>query len=124
MTIKSHIRESLALAIPVMLSNLGHVLMGVTDSIIVGHINALSLAAAGLATVIFNVLLLFGIGVSYAITPMVAAAQGKKDNTEIIHTVKHGLIINVVNACLLVIVVMFGKNLLYHIDQPAEPYLR
>lgn len=81
MTLKTHIKESLTLAIPVMLSNLGHVLMGVTDSIIVGHINALSLAAVGLATVVFNVLLLFGIGVSYAITPLVSAARGKNDDT-------------------------------------------
>lgn len=103
-----------------MLSNLGHVLMGVTDSIIVGHINALSLAAVGLATVVFNVLLLFGIGVSYAITPLVAAARGKNDDTEIITTVKHGLIINILNGCFLAVVVMLGKNLLYYIDQPAE----
>ena len=52
-----------------MLSNLGHVMMGVADSVMVGHVSATSLAAAGLANVVFNVLMLFGIGVSYAITP-------------------------------------------------------
>jgi MATE family multidrug resistance protein len=117
---KSHTKENLKLAIPVMLSNLGHVLMGVTDNIMVGHVNATALAAAGLATVAFNVLLLFGIGVSYAITPLVASAHGQNNNDSIIDTVKHGLIINVINSLFLVVVVSVAKNLLYRIDQPAE----
>ena len=103
-----------------MLSNLGHVLMGITDNIMVGHVNATSLAAAGLATVVFNVLLLFGIGVSYAITPLVSIAHGQRDNITVINTVRHGLIVNVANGLFLVIMVVFGKNLLYAINQPPE----
>ncbi|MEQ8425824.1 MAG: hypothetical protein RIA63_13995, partial [Cyclobacteriaceae bacterium] len=37
-----------------MLSQLSHVMVGVTDSIMVGHVGATSLAAASLANVIFN----------------------------------------------------------------------
>jgi MATE family multidrug resistance protein len=120
MTIRSHIRENLHLALPVMLSNLGHVLMGVTDTVMVGHLNAESLAAAGLALVVFNVFMLFGIGVSYAITPLVAAAHGEKNDSTITETLRHGLVINVINAAILIGVVEVGKNLLYHINQPAE----
>lgn len=127
--LSQHIRENLKLAVPVMLSNLGHVLMGVADNVMVGHIDAVSLAGAGLATVAFNVLLLFGIGVSYAITPLVAEADGKGDTNTIIQTLRHGLVINTLNAIFLVALVLVGKNLLYHIDQPPEvvakalPYL-
>jgi len=128
-TYKPHIKESILLAYPVMLSQLGHVMMGVTDSIMVGHIGAEPLAAASLANVAFNVILLFGIGVSYAITPLVASAQGDHNNKNISDTLKHGLAINFINSLILVLVVYFGKNILYHIDQPAEvvalsiPYL-
>ena len=120
MTIRTHLRENLYLAFPVMLSNLGHVLMGVTDTMMVGHLNAESLAAAGLAVVVFNVFMLFGIGVSYAITPLVASAHGEKDNQAITETLRHGLIINIINAAILIGVVEVGKNLLYHINQPPE----
>ena len=112
-----------------MLSQLGHVMMGVADNVMVGHLGAKELAAAGLANVAFNVLLLFGIGVSYAITPLVATADGEKNIAGINDTLKHGLVINVVNSLVLVTVVYFCKNLLYHIDQPGEvvtlsiPYL-
>jgi multidrug resistance protein, MATE family len=124
-----HIKENWHLAYPVMLSQLGHVMMGVTDSVMVGHIGSSSLAAVSLSNVIFNVLLLFGIGVSYAITPLVAAADGVRNEQDIVQIVRHGLVINVTTGFMLIAAVMLGKNLLYHIDQPQEvvvlaiPYL-
>ncbi len=124
-----HVRENLKLAVPVMLSNLGHVLMGLCDNVMVGHVSALSLAAAGLANVAFNVLLLFGIGVSYAITPLVATADGEGNDKQITDTMRHGLVVNVVNGILLACVVVFGKDVLHHLNQPREvitlslPYL-
>jgi len=120
LTFYEHLKENIRLAYPVMLTNLGHVLMGVTDNIMVGHVSAVSLAAAGLALVAFNVLLLFGIGVSYAITPLVASAHGAGNKSEVIETVRHGLIINVVNALFLIIIISLGKGMLYHIGQPKE----
>ncbi len=124
-----HISASLTLAVPVMLSQLGHVMMGVVDSLMVGHVGAVPLAASSLANVAFNVILLFGIGVSYAITPLVAGAQGENDDGKISSVLKHGLAINIVTSFILVALVMAAKNILYHIDQPADvvaeaiPYL-
>lgn len=112
-----------------MLSQLGHVMMGVADNVMVGKLGATSLAAAGLANVAFNVLLLFGIGVSYAITPLVAQADGEKDTAGVSNILKHGLAINFLTGCFLATVVFFGKNILYVIGQPADvvalaiPYL-
>ncbi|NOT75914.1 MAG: MATE family efflux transporter [Cyclobacteriaceae bacterium] len=126
---RSEIKTSFLLAYPVMLSQLGHVMMGVSDNVMVGHLGAEELAASGLANVAFNVLMLFGIGVSYAITPLVATADGEKNIFNINETLRHGLVINVVTSLVLVTIVFFAKNLLYHIDQPAEvialsiPYL-
>ncbi len=129
MTLKTHLRENFYLAYPVMLSNLGHVTMGVSDNVMVGHLGASSLAGAGLALVAFNVLMLFGIGVSYAITPLVATAHGEGNDGAVAQTLKHGLIINIITGVFLVGVVYIAKNILYHIDQPEDvvdlaiPYL-
>jgi MATE family multidrug resistance protein len=126
---RNDLRQSILLAYPVMLSQLGHVMMGVADNIMVGHIGAKQLAAAGLANVAFNVLMLFGIGVSYAITPLVAQADGLKETSRSADILRHGLVINVGNAFILCGMVYLGKNILYIIDQPPEvvelsiPYL-
>lgn len=129
MTLRQHIRENIKLALPVMISNIGHVMMSVSDSIMVGHVSSVSLAAAGLATVAFNVLFLFGVGVSYAITPLVAAADGEGNHIRIADVLRHGLVINTINGVLLAFVVVVGKNGLYYLHQPDEviresiPYL-
>jgi MATE family multidrug resistance protein len=129
MTLKTHLKENFHLAYPVMLSNLGHVTMGVSDNVMVGHLGATPLAAAGLALVAFNVLILFGIGVSYAITPLVATANGERNDAAVIEILRHGLIINLITALFLVVIVYLAKNFLYHINQPKEvvalalPYL-
>ncbi|MBI3218071.1 MAG: MATE family efflux transporter [Bacteroidetes bacterium] len=126
---KPHLREGFQLAYPVMLSQLGHVTMGVADNIMVGNLGAAHLAGAGLANVAFNFLLLFGIGVSYAITPLVATADGERNDGQIASILKHGLLINVLNSFVLIGVVSIGMKVLYHINQPPEvvelatPYL-
>jgi multidrug resistance protein, MATE family len=126
---KTHAKEGFHLAYPVMLSQLGHVTMGVADNIMVGNLGAANLAGAGLANVAFNFLLLFGIGVSYAITPLVSTADGERDDTKIASILKHGLLINVCNSLILVAIVSVGMNVLFHINQPPEvvalsiPYL-
>jgi multidrug resistance protein, MATE family len=124
-----HFKESLKLAVPVMLGNLGHIMMNVCDMMMVGHLGANSLAGAGLATVVFNVFLLFGVGVALAITPLVAEAHGENNVSEISATLKNGLLINVINAVFLISIVVFGKNLLNYLQQSelvvdqAFPYL-
>lgn len=129
MTIRTHLKQNWHLAYPVILSQLGHVMMGVTDNIMVGRVGIQSLAAAGLALVAFNVLFLSGIGVSFAITPLVAGAQGERDTGKIIEVMRHGLIICAVNGVLLFGIAAVGKQILYHLDQPkavvdiALPYL-
>ena len=129
MTLREHLRANISLALPVMLSQLGHVTMGVMDNVMIGRVGATPLAGASLANVIFNVLMLFGIGVSYAITPLIAEADGKQNKDGIVSVFRHGLLINVCLSFILILLVILGKNLLYQIDQPVEaveealPYL-
>lgn len=129
MGVREHIRQNWKLAYPVMLSQLGHVMMGFMDNVMVGHVGALSLAAAGLALVVFNVLFLFGIGVSFAITPLVASAHGEKNDQKSATVLRHGIVVNFINGLLLFIIAYFGKGILYHLGQSEEvvaisiPYL-
>lgn len=126
---RPHAKQSWQLAYPVMLSQLSHVMVGVTDSIMVGHVGATSLAASSLANVVFNLLMLFGIGVSYAITPLVATAHGENNTEKINDTLRHGLMIAFINGLILIGVVLLCRPLLYLIGQPEDvvqlaiPYL-
>ncbi len=124
-----HFRQTALIAYPVMLSQLGHILVGVADSIMVGNLGAQPLAAVSLANSIFSLVLTFGIGVSIGITPLVAAADGAGDQQKSGEIFKHGLLINMITGVLLCILVIASSFLLYYFDQPLDvvdstiPYL-
>jgi multidrug resistance protein, MATE family len=129
MTIKEHIKTSWILAYPVMLSMLGQVMTGVADSVMIGWTGATPLAASSLANVVFTLALTFGIGVSYAITPLVAEADGQKNDNRIIDALRHGFIINIVTGIIMVLLILATEHFLNHINQPVDvvnlalPYL-
>src|SRR5690606_27053120 len=94
MTLREHLRRNWTLAYPVMLSQVGHMMVGVADSIMVGHLGAAPLASVSLGNVIFAIVMLFGIGVSYGMTPLVASADGAFDKRRGASVLKHGLVLN------------------------------
>ncbi|TDQ19323.1 MATE family multidrug resistance protein [Algoriphagus boseongensis] len=129
MTIKDHFKTTLLLAYPVMLSQLGQVAVGVADSMMVGRLGAVPLAAASLANSIFFVIMMFGIGISMGITPLVSIADGKGKNKRISRLFGHGLWINLVTSLLLIGVIFGLSQGLHFLNQPEEvvilavPYL-
>ncbi len=79
---KEHLRPTLLLAYPVVLSQLGHMLVAVCDSVMVGNqagVGTASLAAISVGVSTTNVLLILGIGLSMGAVPLVAAAAGRRD---------------------------------------------
>lgn len=129
MTIKDHFRITFNLAFPVMLSQLGQVSVGVADSMMVGRLGALPLAAASLGNSIFFVILMFGMGVSMGITPLVSVAEGKGKNKRISNLFRHGFWINIATSLILTSLVLIIAQGLNFLEQPEEvvtltiPYL-
>src|SRR5438046_2906121 len=128
-TFRPHIRPNFLLAYPVMLSMLGQVMTGVADSVMVGWTGAVPLAASSFANTFFSVLLFFGIGVSYAITPLVAEAEGASDQRKVIDILKHGTLINITVGLILVAIIFGVEPFMHQMGQPEEvvklavPYL-
>ncbi|RYZ95092.1 MAG: MATE family efflux transporter, partial [Sphingobacteriaceae bacterium] len=80
---KPHYSDTLKLAIPVVISQVGHVAVHLCDSIIVGHFaGTIPLAAVSLVGSIFIVVLLVGIGISYGLTPLISQENGRKNYRE------------------------------------------
>jgi len=113
-----------------MLSHLGQVLVQVADSMMVGRAAGREpLAAAVYAGSFFSVFLVMGIGMSFAITPQVAQADGEGNTPKITDILKHGVLVNSVFGLLLASILFFGRKGLWHFNQPesvvvlAIPYL-
>lgn len=90
---REHLNKTFVLAYPVMLSQLGHIMVGVVDSIMVGSLGPTPLAASSFANNFMAVFLMFGIGVSYGITPLVAQSDGRGEENKITRLLRHGIVL-------------------------------
>lgn len=116
---KTHYRDNLNLAVPVMISQLGHMFVQLSDSMITGHwAGTIPLAAVALANGVFIIILVTGLGMSYAITPLIAQENGRGDHSECGKLLANSLLINVITAVSLFLFVYLGSVfILDHLQQ-------
>jgi len=126
---KKNYKSTLVLAYPVILSQLGHILVGVVDTAMVGQIGTVEQAAVALANSLYTLVLVFGLGVSYGVTPLVAAADSSNDIALNSSLLKHSIILNTLLGVLLFVLLLFISPVLHLFDQKKEvvdlaiPYL-
>jgi MATE family multidrug resistance protein len=112
-----HFKRTLKLAYPVAIGQLGHVMLGVVDSMMVGRVGAESLAAASLVNGLVFLVVVFGLGMTLAITPLVAIARGKNDFEQCGVILRQGLLINFIVSFLLSILIYYAADLIFFLNQ-------
>lgn len=126
---KTHYRSLVSLGIPIVVGQIGTVLFGVVDTLMIGRHSTLELAAAGFVNTVFAILLIFAIGFSNAITPIVGHMYGRGDIEHIGGIVKNSLAANTLLAAILVGASALLYAFLGSLGQPDEllplmrPYL-
>ncbi len=133
MLLKQHIKQTTLLALPLIVSQVGHIVTGMVDNIFLGHLGAISntaQAAGGLANQLYVILLVFSIGVSYVLTPQVSQAQVDGDELKKASLFKHGLVVNVGLSFILFGILFLAAPLLHYMQQPddvvamADPFFK
>ncbi len=77
-----YIKDLLHIALPIILGNLGFILIGVGDVIVAGRHSTDTLAAISLATAIINCITMFGIGILISISPILSNYRGANKEPE------------------------------------------
>lgn len=83
----------LTLALPIIGVNVGMMLMGTVDTIMVGRVSPEALAAVALGNVVFFALSIFGVGVLLAVDPIISQAVGARNHLGVALGAQRGLII-------------------------------
>jgi MATE family multidrug resistance protein len=73
---RRELAKTLALACPIVAGQVGQMLMGLVDTLMVGHVGTSSLAAAAFANCLLSVAFVFGIGVLTSVGVLVSRAHG------------------------------------------------
>ena len=108
------------LATPLVLVNIGTMLMGVVDAIMLGHVSGTALAAGALGNFYFWLASVVGYGLLLSLDPIMSQAVGARDATGIARGVQRGVVLTVlvtiVTSCLLVP----APAVLDQLRQPAD----
>lgn len=122
---KRHYKETMRLGIPIMLGQLGIIIVGFADNIMVGHHSTDELAAASFVNNFFNLVFIAGMGFSYGLTPIIGNHYAREEYAEAGQMLRNSLFINFIVGVLLSLF-MFVLLLNIHIlKQPEElmPYI-
>ena len=79
---KYYVKELLNIALPIILGNLGFILIGAGDVLIAGRHSTDTLAAISIATAISNCIMTFGIGLIASVSPILSNYRGEKKSAK------------------------------------------
>jgi multidrug resistance protein, MATE family len=114
------LRSLTRLALPIVAVQVGLMMMGVVDTLMVGRVSAAALAAVALGNIYFFAVAIFGMGVLFSLDPIISQAVGARDEPGIARGVQRGLILALVLAALSLIPLLAVEPLITLLRQPAD----
>lgn len=117
---RPELRELFRLAVPVAAVQVGMTFQGVVDSIMVGHVSPVDLAAVALGNVYFFAVVVFGMGVLFALDPVIAQALGAGDDEAVARGMQRGLVLALGLSAVATAAMLPAHWVLETFRQPAE----
>lgn len=115
-----HYKELTKLGLPIMVGQLGVIILGFADTMMVGRYGTADLAAASFVNNMFNLVIIFSTGFSYGLTPIVGGMFGRGEKSRIGAALKNSLAVNALVAVLLMAIMGVLYLNLHRLGQPAE----
>ena len=123
---QSHYRALLSLGLPIVIGQIGVIVLGFADTLMIGHHSTTELAAASFVNNMFNLAIIFSTGFAYGLTPVVGSLFGQHKVSEVGRTLKNSLAANTVLAAIVCLVMTILYLNLDRMGQPDEliPHMR
>ncbi len=104
--------ETLRLAVPMMLTQLGQIAMMTTDLALIGRLGEDAVAAAALAHTVYFVSFTFGLGLVVAVSPLAAQAFGAGDVRRLRRALRAGLWVALLISLPMMASPLYGEQIL------------
>jgi MATE family multidrug resistance protein len=114
------VRGLFALAAPVAMVQIGLMSMGAIDTVMVGRVSPTHLAAVAIGNLYFYGIAVFGMGILYALDPVIAQAVGARDEVGIARGVQRGLVLAGALAVFAMLLLLPAGSFLTLARQPVE----
>ena len=117
---KEHYKALIQLGVPIVIGQIGIVVVGLADNMMVGQYATLDLAAASFVNSAFNIPILFGLGFSYGLTPLVGQFFGRHDKYHVGQLLRNSLLVNLFIGLLLTLAMTVVWFNIDRLGQPEE----
>jgi MATE family multidrug resistance protein len=117
---RNELREMALLAAPVVIVNIGMMLQGTIDALMLGRVSATALAAGAVGNLYFFNVMIWGVGLLMSLDPIVAQALGAGDSVATARGVQRGVVLAVGTALLAALAMWPAEAVLHVARQPDD----
>lgn len=113
-------RSLLRLAVPIIIGQLGGIITGLADTIMVGQHSTSELAASSFVNNVLNAFIIFGTGFSFALTPLVGENLARDKKYVVSAWLKNGIVANLLLSIILMAILTAIYFNVEAFGQPSE----
>ncbi len=115
-----HYKSLTYLGIPIVVGQIGTIILGFADTLMIGHHSTPELAAAAFVNNMFTLVFIFAMGFAYGLTPIVGSLYGQDKSEKIGEVLKNSLMTNTLLAVALSLIMGILYLNLNNLGQPEE----
>ena len=120
MKLQTHYHALLKLGIPIVIGQIGVIILGFADTLMIGHHSTPELAAASFVNNMFGLAIIFSTGFSYGLTPIVGSLFGQHKYEAAGQSLKNSIAANTVLAVMVCAVMYLLYLNMHRLGQPEE----
>ncbi|MCD8289921.1 MAG: MATE family efflux transporter [Prevotella sp.] len=115
-----HYRSLVKLGVPIVMGQIGNIVLGFADTLMIGHHSLNELAAASFVGSMFTLLIIIDLGFSFGLTPVVGSMYGRDEIEQTGGMLRNSIATNTVVAVILVAVAVIFYFNIHRMGQPKE----
>lgn len=115
-----HYKALFSLGLPIVIGQIGVIILGFADTLMIGHHSTNELAAASFVNNMFTLAIIFATGFSYGLTPVVGSLFGRGETHVVGRMLKNSLFANTLLAVLLTLIMWILYLNIHCLGQPEE----
>lgn len=119
-SLRTEISTLCILAWPIVVGQISQMLFGFTDTLMIGHLGTIELAASSFGNSVFIIFLVFGIGIGNATTPLISRAIGRTDHRGARRILGDAIIVNVISGLILTLIAIACGFFFDYMGQATE----
>jgi MATE family multidrug resistance protein len=114
----TELKRTLLLAAPIAAGHVGQMILGFVDTLMIGRVGVVPLAASAFANVLIHFVFIIGVGLLSSVAVLVSHAHGAGNRPEAGEVLRRGLLIAFSAGCLMFWLLWAGMPLLPYMGQP------